>query len=134
VPPDRDEVRPLGPTRRANLAHRAAAAALSLAAILAFAFSPLLSLVIFGMALAVVLDRRGIFGAGRYRAIMGFIAAPWIGLAGVALALLGSIPERGNFLLAPGLVLVAIAVVLLTWSFAKIWRTRSRGGYAELDG
>jgi uncharacterized membrane protein len=85
--------------------------------------------VLFGVAFAVVLDRRGVFGAGRWRAILAFVAAPFIGLSGVALALLGSIPESGNFFLVPGLVLVAIGLVLLAWSFVVIWQTRpSRRG------
>ena len=79
------------------------------------------------MALAVVLDRRGVFGKGRYRAVMAFIAAPWIAGAGVVLGLLGSIPDPGNFLLAPGLLLTGLGVVMLAWSFFTIWRTRPRG-------
>ena len=82
---------------------------------------------LFSITCAVVLDRRGIFGSGRWRAILAFIAAPFIGLAGVALALLGSIPAPGNFFLAPGLLLVAIALALLVWSFVVIWRTRPHG-------
>ena len=124
LPAHRDEVRPLGPTRRGNLVHRAVATSVALAALVALAFSPLLALVLFSVALAVVLDRRGVFGAGRWRAQLAFVAAPFIGLAGVALALLGSIPEPGNFFLLPGLVLVAISLVLLAWSFVVIWRTR----------
>ena len=76
------------------------------------------------MFLAVILDDRGILGAGRWRAILAFIAAPFIGLAGVSLALLGSIPAPGNFFLLPGLLLVAIGLVLLVWSFVVIWQTR----------
>ncbi len=79
------------------------------------------------MALAVVLDRRGTFGYGRWRAQLGFIAAPFIGLGGVALALLGSVPAPGNFFLLPGLLLVGISLVTLAWSFVVIWRTRPRG-------
>ena len=79
------------------------------------------------MLLTVILDDRGILGSGRWRAQLAFIAAPFTGLAGVALALLGSIPARGNFFLLPGLLLVAIALTLLAWSFAVIWRTRPRG-------
>ena len=59
--------------------------------------------------------------------MLAFIAAPFIGLAGVALSLLGSIPEPGNFFLLPGLTLVAISLVLLVWSFIVIWQTRPRG-------
>lgn len=84
---------------------------------------------LFGVALAIVLDRRGIFGFGRWRAILAFVAAPFIGLAGVALALLGSIPGPGSFFLLPGLLLVAIGLTLLAWSFVVIWQTRpSRRG------
>ena len=79
------------------------------------------------MCLAVILDDRGILGAGRWRAMLAFISAPLVGLAGVALALLGSIPAQGNFFLLPGLLLVGIALVLLAWSFVVIWRTRPRG-------
>ena len=132
LPANRDQVRPLDPSRRADLAHRGVAAALALAAIFAWAFSPLLSLVVFAMALAVILDRRGVFGRGRSRAFTAFVGAPFIGIAGVTLALLGSVPAPGNFFLAPGLLLVAASVVLLVWSFATIWRTR-RGWYAGVD-
>jgi hypothetical protein len=59
--------------------------------------------------------------------MLAFITAPFVGLAGVALALLGSIPEPGNFFLLPGLALVGIALVLLAWSFLVIWQTRARG-------
>ena len=124
LPAHRDEVRPLGPTRRSDLAHRAVATGVALAALVALAFSPLLALVLFAVASAVVLDRRGGFGAGRWRAHLAFIASPFIGLAGVALALLGAIPAPGNFFLAPGLLLLAIGIALLGWSFVVIWRTR----------
>jgi hypothetical protein len=58
--------------------------------------------------------------------MLAFIAAPFIGLAGIALALLGSIPEPGNFFLLPGLLLVGISLMLLAWSFIVLWQTRSR--------
>ena len=124
LPAHRDEVRPLGPTRRAKLAHRAVAISFALVAFAALAFSPFLALVLFGVAVAVVMDARGAFGAGRRRGFIGFVSAPWIGLGGVAVALLGSIPDPGNFLLVPGLLLVGIAVALLAWSFLVIVRTR----------
>ena len=91
---------------------------------MAFVFSPLLSLVVFGVALAVIMDGRGALGAGRRRGFIGIVTAPWIGLAGVATSLLGSIPERGNFLLIPGLVLVGLSLALLGWSFLVIRATR----------
>ena len=101
-------------------------------ALAALAFSPLLALVLFAASPSrSSLDRRGVFGFGRYRAMLAFIAAPSsvarVGCAGVALALLGSIPEPGNFLLLPGLLLVGISLVLLVWSFVVIRRTRPRG-------
>ena len=126
LPAHRDEVRPLGPTPRARLAHRAAATFSGVAALLALASSPLLAMVLFGVCLAVVLDGRGAFGHGRWRAQLAFIAAPFVGLAGVALALLGSIPGPGNFFLAPGLLLVGLGLALLAWAFAGVWRTRPR--------
>ena len=126
LPAHRDEVRPLGPTRRSRLAHRLAATALGIAAIFTFGLSPLLALVLAGMFLTVILDDRGLLGPGRWRAMLAFIAAPFIGLAGVALALLGSIPEPGNFFLLPGLLLVGISLVLLVWSVLVIWQTRPR--------
>lgn len=76
------------------------------------------------MAFTAILDRRGVLGHGRWRAMLAFISAPFLGLAGVALALLGSIREPGNFFLVPGLLLVGIALLLLAWSFVVIWRTR----------
>ena len=124
LPAYRDEVRPLGPARRAVLGRRAFATTAALAALVALSFSPLLALVLFALALAVVMDGRGAFGAGRRRGFIGFVTAPWIGLAGVGLALLGSIPEPGNFFRLPGLLLVAISIALLVWSFFTIWRTR----------
>jgi hypothetical protein len=126
LPAHRDQVRPLGPTRRANLALRVVATAFGVAGLVALAFSPLLALILFGVAFTAILDRRGVLGHGRWRAILAFIAAPFIGLAGVALALLGSIPEPGNFFLLPGLLLVGISLVLLAWSFLVIWQTRPR--------
>ena len=132
LPAHRDEVRPLGPTRRSDLVHRFLAVGVGVLALAAVFLSPFLALVLFGVALAIVMDRRGVFGRGRYRAIMGFIAAPWIGLAGIGLALLGSIPEPGNFFLLPGLLLVGISLALLAWSSVTIWQTR-RSGAAEID-
>jgi hypothetical protein len=85
------------------------------------------------MALAVVLDRRGVFGAGRYRAFLAFVTSLWLGLAGVVTSLLGSIPDPGNFLLAPGLLATGVALALLAWSSVTLWRTR-RGSWSEIDG
>ena len=85
------------------------------------------------MALAVVLDRRGVFGHGRYRAFLAFITGLWLGLAGVVTALVGSIPGPGNFLFAPGMLMTAVALALLVWSSITLWRTR-RGYWAEIDG
>jgi hypothetical protein len=97
------------------------------------AFGPLLSLVLFAMALAVVLDRRGVFGWGRYRAMVGFQSSLWLGLLGVAASILGSIAGAVSFLLAAGLLVLGTALALLAWSSLSIWRTR-RGTWAELDG
>ena len=126
LPADRDEVRPLGPTRRAHSLRRAVAVSFGVVAILALTVSPLLSLVLFGVALAFALDARSIFGHGRQKAFLGFVAAPFIGLPGVALALLGTIPSPGNFFLLPGLLLVVVALLVLGWSVVVMWLTRPR--------
>jgi hypothetical protein len=117
----------------ASIAHRAIAAALALLALFAWAFGPLLSLVLFAMAIAVVLDRRGVFGWGRYRAMVAFLSSLWLGLAGVAATIVGLLGEATGFLLAPGVVVLGTALALLAWSSVAIWRTR-RGTWAELDG
>ncbi|HXG25586.1 MAG TPA: hypothetical protein VNL94_01855 [Candidatus Binatia bacterium] len=124
LPAHGDEGRPLGPTRRADLVRRFLAVGVGVLALAAALVSPLLALVLFGVSFTLLLDRRGVFGRGRSRALMALIAAPWIGLAGVGLAIVGSILAPGNFLFVPGLLLVAIAFVLLAWSFVVIWRTR----------
>lgn len=116
------------------MAHRALAPALALVGIFAVSFSPLLALVIFGAALVVVLDRRGVVGAGRFRAIIAFVAAPWIGIAGVVLAVLGSVSGPGSFFLAPGVVLLGGALAMLAWSSVALWRLRGPGRRPEFDG
>jgi hypothetical protein len=111
------------------MAHRAVAAALALVGVFAFAVSPLVSLILFGAALAVLMNHRGAFGSGMFRAVLAFITALWLGLAGVAASLLGMISTNpgGNFLLPPGLLLTGIGVGLLAWSVLAIRRERRRG-------
>ena len=111
------------------MAHRAVAAALTLVGIFAFAVSPLVSLILFGASLAVVMNHRGAFGAGMFRGVLAFITALWLGVAGVAASLLGMISTDpgGNFLLPPGLILLAIGIGLLAWSVLAIRRARRAG-------
>ena len=111
------------------MAHRAVAAALALAGLFALSFSPLVSLILFGTAFAVVMNRRGAFGAGMFRGVLAFITALWLGLAGVVASLLGiiSTDPGGNFLLLPGLLLTGIGIGLLAWSVLAIRRARRAG-------
>jgi hypothetical protein len=112
------------------MAHRAVAIALAGAGLFALPFRPLISLILFGASLVIVLDRRGAFGSGAFRGAIAFMTGLWLGLIGVAASLLGMIATDpgGNFLLVPGLLLVAISVGLLAWSLLAIRRAR-RGGF-----
>jgi hypothetical protein len=111
------------------MAHRAFGSALILGALFALPFRPLVALVLFGAALAVVLNRRGVFGTGMYRAILAFTSSLFLALAGVGTSLLGmvSIEPGGNFLLLPGLLVLVIALGLLAWAIATMVRIRRSG-------
>jgi hypothetical protein len=111
------------------MAHRAAAAALALLALVILPARPLVALVFFGAAIGVFANGRGAFGYGMSRAILAFITALFLGLLGVVTSLSGliSTDPGGNFLLLPGLMLVGIGLGLLGWSVIAIRRARRAG-------
>jgi len=113
------------------MAHRAIAAALAVAALLALFVRPLVALILFGAALTVFANGRGAFGYGMSRAILAFVSAPFLGLLGVGTSLLGTISTEpgGNFLLLPGLLMLGLALLLLAWAVLTLWRIRRRGGF-----
>ena len=106
---------------RPGLVHRAITIALGVAGLLILPIRPLVALVVFGLALALVMDRRGLFGHGRFRMVLAFFSALWLGVLGVVTSLLGAVPPPdGNFLLLPGLLILGLALVLLVWSFVRL--------------
>lgn len=121
------------------MAHRTIAAALALAGLVLLLDRPLASLVLFGAALAVFMDRRGAFGSGLHRALIAFVTALWLGTIGVVTALLalavigepcddpGCDAAADNFLLLPGLLLLAGAAALLVGSVVAARRARRAG-------
>lgn len=121
------------------MAHRAVAAVLALGGLLLLPIRPLVAGILFACALTVVMDRRGLLGHGRDRATLAFIAGPLLGLVGVGVSLLGLLPPhdpcaadpcagiRGNFLLLPGLLLLAIGVGLVAWALFELLRRRRAG-------
>jgi len=110
------------------VAPRAVAAAVAVVALALLPSRPLVSLILFGAALALFFNARGAFGSGMYRAILAFVAALWLTLVGVVATLLGLVPaEPGrNFLLLPGLILLGLAASLLLGSLLAILRIRRR--------
>ena len=108
------------------MAHRAIAAALAVAGLLVLPSRPLIALILFGAAFAAVLNARGIFGTGMYRAIVAFMSALWLTLIGVVATLLGLVSTEpgGNFLLLPGVILLGVAATLFAGSLIAIWRMR----------
>lgn len=113
------------------MAHRLVVAAFAVAALVVFPFRPLVSLILFGAALAVYMNRRSAFGAGRHRAIIGFISALWCTVFGGVMTLLGLIsasvpcdpaPCAGNALLLPGLALLGAGLGLLGLSVVTLLR------------
>jgi O-antigen/teichoic acid export membrane protein len=108
------------------VAHRVLAAALLVAAIVLLPTTPLLAVVPLGASLAIFLNGRGAFGSGMYRAILAFVSALWLTLVGVVATLLGLIPAGpgGNFLLVPGLTMLAAAAALFLGSLVAMWRAR----------
>jgi divalent metal cation (Fe/Co/Zn/Cd) transporter len=120
------------------MAHRLVAAVPIVLGIWLIPNHPLISLTLFGVALALVANRHYAFGSGRYRAILGFISALWLGVLGAATTLLGLVPNAapceppaactgGNFLLVPGLLLLGLAFALLAWSVVSLLRMRRYG-------
>jgi hypothetical protein len=108
------------------VAHRTLAAALLVAAIVLLPTTPLLAVIPLGASLAVFLNGRRAFGSGMHRAILAFVSALWLTLVGVVATLLGLIPTgpAGNFLLVPGLGMLAAAVALFVGSVVAMWRAR----------
>ncbi len=108
------------------MAPRVIALALGAAGLVLLAYRPLISLILFGAALAIFFNARGAFGSGMYRAILAFISALWLTLVGVVATLLGLVPAapEGNFLLVPGIILLALAASLFLGSLIAIVRVR----------
>jgi len=109
------------------MAHRAVTIALALAGLILLPTHPLASLVVFGAAVVLIMDRRHAFGGGRFRAILAFVSALWLTLAGVVATLLGLVPGA-DFLLWPGLLLLGGGLVLFAWSVATLVRVRRGKG------
>ena len=117
------------------MAHRLVAAVSIVLGIWLVPNHPLISLTLFGVALALVANRRYAFGSGRYRAILAFISSLWLGVLGAATTLLGLVPNAapcegpdchgGNFLFIPGVILLALAFGLLSWSVVSLLRMRA---------
>lgn len=120
--------------------HRVAAIFLLLLGLVLLPIRPLVGFIVLAVGVAFVLDRRGVFGRGMFRRAIAFFAGLWIGIAGVVATLLGMIalpgscdatttvcddPE-GNFLFVPGVLLLALALVLLAWSIGTALRARRR--------
>lgn len=105
--------------------------ALAIAGLVILPARPLVSLVVFGAALAVFANGRGAFGYGMSRAVLAFITALFLGLLGVATSLLGlvSTDPGGNFLLLPGLLMLGLALALLAWAVLTLLRIRRQGGF-----
>jgi O-antigen/teichoic acid export membrane protein len=108
------------------VAQRVLVAVLLGAAILLLPSRPLLAVLPLGASLAIFLNGRRVFGAGMHRAILAFVSALWLTLVGVVATLLGLVPAGpdGNFLLLPGLALLALAAALLVGAVVAMWRVR----------
>lgn len=115
------------------MAHKAIAAAFALIGLVASLDRPLTGSILLATALVVLMDERRTFGNGHYRAILAFIASPWLILVGVVTSLLGLLPNdapcqsepcAGNFLLLPGFLLHGAGLTLLTWSLLLLIRSR----------
>lgn len=120
------------------MAHRLVVAGFTLAGLVALAFRPLVGFILLTTALAFLMDRRGAFGRGWFRAVVAFVTGLWVALAGVVATFLGMLalpascdpttttcdnPEA-NFLFAPGLLLLALGLTLLAWSIVDLLRMR----------
>jgi len=118
------------------VAQRLLAGLLALAGLIALVSRPLVGFVLLAGAGAVFLDTRGAFGRGRFRAAIAFISSLWLTVGGSVATLLGLIPgaapcqtetcasDAGNFVFAPGLILLALGLTLLVWSMVYLPRTR----------
>ena len=140
LPPHRDEVRPLGPDLRRQWRRHSVVGGLSVVGLITIVPRPLVGAILLVTALAVLLDGRGTFGHGRFRAALAFVSGLWVGLAGIVATLLGmfALPgscdptttscegPEGNFLFAPGLLLLGLGLTLFTWSVVELLRMRRR--------
>ena len=120
------------------MAHRIVLIGFALAGLAALVFRPLIGFVLLAGALALYIDGRGAFGRGTWRAMIAFITSLWVTLAGVVATLLGMLvlpgscdptttaceDGTGNFLFAPGLLLLALGLTLLVWSIVEALRLR----------
>lgn len=120
------------------MAHRVAAILLVLASLVLLPIRPLVGFIVLGTGLAIVLDRRGVFGRGLFRTAIALFTGLWLGLAGVVATLLGMVAlpgscdptttrcddAEGNFLFLPGVLLLALGLTLLVWSI--VWLVRMR--------
>jgi 4-hydroxybenzoate polyprenyltransferase len=117
-----------------------AAVILLLVGIVLLPIRPLVGFIVLSAGVTVVLDHRGLFGRGMFRAAISFIAGIWLGLAGVVGTLLGmfALPgscdattttcegPEGNFLFLPGVLLLVLGLGLLAGSVAAAIRARRR--------
>ena len=122
------------------MAHRVAAVLLLLLGIVLLPIRPLVGFIVLSAGVTVVLDHRGLFGGGTFRAGIGFIAGIWLTLAGIVATLLGMFALPGscdatttscdspeaNFLFLPGVLLLVFGISLLAWSVATALRARRR--------
>jgi len=117
------------------VAHRVAALGLGLAGILTSSLNALLGSVLVTAGVVIVMDRRGVFGRGLFRASVAFIASLFLVLFGAIGLLLGLIPtvicetepcpvSAVADLAPPGAVVVLAGAAMLAWSVITARRHR----------
>jgi hypothetical protein len=118
------------------VARTAIVAVLCVVAAAALIVHPLVSLILFGAAGAVFFDGRQAFGFGRHRAMVAFLSGLWLGVVGAVATILGLVVLGGgceaascggNFLILPGVLLLAAGLTLLAWSIVAFLRMRRIG-------